>query len=105
MFGKNPQLRPLQLRKELLVAESELNRAQLEEDCVTLKLEVQAFTHRIRTVGSVAAITTTLVALFAAWRRPAAAPVAKKTSWLQTLLAGAGLLSTFWTAGHPRDSN
>ena len=107
MFGKNPQLSPLQLRKQLLLAESELSRAQLEQDCLAIQVEVRIYTRHLRTVGGVAAITTALVALFAAWRRPAAAaaaPAAKKTSWLQTLLAGAGLLSTFWTAGSPRES-
>jgi hypothetical protein len=105
MFGKNPQLSPLQLRKQLLLAESELSRAQLEQDCLAIRVEVRMYTRHLRTVGGAAAITTALVALFAAWRRPAtAAPAAKKTSWLQTLLAGAGLLSTFWKAGPPRES-
>ena len=106
MFGKIPQLSPLQLRKQLLLAESELSRAQLEQDCLAIQVEVRIYTRHLRTVGGVAAITTAAVALFAAWRRPAAAaaPAAKKTSWLQTLLAGAGLLSTFWTAGSPRES-
>jgi len=104
MFGKNPQMRPLQLRKQLLLAESELNRAQLEQDCLALQVEVQAYTHRMRTVGRVVTITTTLLALLAAWRRPAAAPVVQKPSWLQTFLKGAGLLATFWTAGQPPKS-
>jgi len=32
MFGKNPHMTPLELRKQLLIAESELNRVQLAED-------------------------------------------------------------------------
>jgi hypothetical protein len=102
MSGKNPQLTPLQLRKQLLLAESELNRAQLESECLALRLEVQGFARRIRTVGCVVSVTTALVALLAAARRPAAAPVAQKSSWLQTLLQGAGLLATLWTTGHSR---
>lgn len=102
MLGKNPKLRPLQLRKQLLLAESELNRAQLEQDCLAIRLEVQAVTHRIRTVGCVVSIATALLALLAALRRPAAAPTVKKPSWLQSLLKGAGLFATFWPASHTR---
>ena len=32
MFGKNPRMNPLESRKQLLIAESELNRAQLVGD-------------------------------------------------------------------------
>ena len=101
MFGKNPQLTPLQLRKQLLLAESELHRAQVEADCLALRREVQAFTHRVRTVGCVVSTATTLLALLAAWRRPAAVPVAQKTSWLPALLKGAGLFAAFWSSGRP----
>ena len=32
MFGKKPRLNPLESRKQLLIAESELNRAQLVQE-------------------------------------------------------------------------
>jgi len=101
MFGKNSQLTPLQLRKQMLLAESDLNRAQLQADWFSVETEVHALTHRIRTVGCIVSTATALLAVLAAWRRPAPAPVAQKTSWLQALLQGAGLLVTFWKAGRP----
>jgi len=103
MFGKNPQLTRLQLRKQLLLAESDLNRAQFEQDWLAMQTEVHALTRRVRTTGYVVSATTALVALLAAWRRPAAgpAPVAEKPAWWQSLLKGAGMLSTFWIAARP----
>lgn len=99
MFGKNPPLTPLQLRKQLLLAESDLNRAQLERECLALRLEVHACAHRLRTVGWVVSTGAALAALVAAWRRPVATPASGKTSWWRTLLNGAGLFSSFWAAG------
>jgi len=32
MFGKEPALSPLELRKRLLIAESEINRIQLQQE-------------------------------------------------------------------------
>ncbi len=102
MFGKNPPLTPLQLRKQLLVAESDLNRAQLERECLALRLEAHACAHRLRTVGWVVSAGAALAGLLAAWRRPAATPAAAaKTSWWHTLLQGAGLVSTLWAARRP----
>ena len=40
MFGKNSRMTPLELRKQLLIAESELNRAQLAEDMSALYADV-----------------------------------------------------------------
>ena len=89
------------MRKQLLLAESDLNRIRLEQDWLAIHVEVRALTHRIRTVGCVVSTATALLALLAAWRRHAAPPAAPKTSWLQKLLNGAGLLSAFWPTGHP----
>ena len=36
MFGKKPRLNPLESRKQLLIAESELNRAQLVQEWQTM---------------------------------------------------------------------
>jgi len=98
MSGKNPRLNPLASRKQLLLAESELNRAQLVQDWQAVADGVRAVADRARTLGSIAATAASLVAVFASFRRQKSAPTAEKPSWLQTLLKGAGLLSTVWQA-------
>ena len=46
MFGKNPRVNPLNTRKRLLIAESELNRAQLTQEWGTLTAGIRTFTDR-----------------------------------------------------------
>ncbi|MBC8000961.1 MAG: hypothetical protein H7X97_00110 [Opitutaceae bacterium] len=83
-------------RKLLLVAESDLNRAQLVEDVVALTAGVRTVADRARSFGSIASSIAVLAVGLAAFQRgkPAAATV--KPSWLQTILKGAGLVSTIW---------
>ena len=91
----------LELRKQLLLAESELNRAQLVRDVETLTAGVRSFTDRAKTLGSIASSATTLVVGLAAFRSGKPADIGAKPSWLQTILKGAGLISTLWTAFRP----
>ena len=98
MSGKKPRLNPLASRKQLLIAESELNRAQLVQDGQAVADGIHAVADRARTLCSVAAIAASLVAGFASFRRQKSAAAAEKPSWPQTLLKCAGLLSTVWQA-------
>ncbi len=88
----------LESRKRLLIAESELNRAQLVEDLVSLSEDVSTIGERARSFRSIASAVAVLVAALAAFcgRRPARAT--EKASWTQTILRGAGLVSTLWLA-------
>ena len=98
MSGKNLLMNPLESRKQLLVAESELNRAQLVQEWQTMADEVHSLTTQARTIRSIASAAAALVAGLASCRRKASAPAAEKPSWLKTILKGAGLVSTFWRA-------
>ena len=98
MFGKNPQINPLQSRKQLLLAESELNRAQLAGDVAALAANVRALTERAKTLGSIVSSAALLLAGLAAFRRGKPANAGAKPSWVRTILKGAGLASTFWAA-------
>lgn len=102
MFGKNPRMNPLESRKKMLIAESELNRAQLVGEMAALTSDVRALTDRARSFGSIASSAALLVAgLTALWRgKPVTAD--PKPSWLQTILKVAGLVSTFWLAFRSR---
>ena len=88
----------LESRKRLLIAESELNRAQLVQEWQTMTDEVHSLTSQARTISSIASAAASLVAGLASCRRKASAPAAEKPSWWQTILKGAGLVSSFWQA-------
>jgi hypothetical protein len=86
------------LRKELLIAESELNRAQLAGDMAALTAEVRTLTDRAKSFGSIASSAAVLVAALAAFKRGKPVDADAKPSWLKTILKGAGLISTLWLA-------
>jgi hypothetical protein len=98
MFGRKSHVTPLESRKQLLIAESELNRAQLVGDMAALTAGVRTLTDRAKSFGSIASSAAVLVAGLAAFRRTKAAPADEKPSWLQIILKGAGLISTLWLA-------
>jgi hypothetical protein len=89
----------LKSRKQLLIAESELNRAQLIQELETIKDKVHSLANQARTISSLASAAATLIAGLASLRRKKEpAPAAEKPSWLQTIVKGAGLASTIWSA-------
>jgi hypothetical protein len=98
MSGKHPHLNPLALRKELLIAESDLNRVQLIGDMVSLATAVNTLAVRALSFGSIFA---SAMALLSSFGKPAETPA--KSSWLQTILKGVGLISTLWVALRPKD--
>ncbi len=98
MFGKIPRMNPLESRKQLLIAESELNRAQLVQEWQAMANGVHSIADRARTISSLASDAASLIAGLASFRRKKSAPAEQKPSRLQTLLKGAGLISTVWQA-------
>jgi hypothetical protein len=90
-------MNPLELQKQLLIAESELNREELVRAWQAMGSEVRSLTSRARNIGSIASSVASLVAALASSRPKASAPAAEKPSWWQTVLNGAGLLSAFWS--------
>jgi len=101
MFGKNPRLNPRAAQKELLIAESELNRAQLVWDGQALAHEVRALTHQAQTIASLASAAATLVAGFVSLRRKKSVAVAGRYSWLQALLQGSQTARSLWSKFRP----
>jgi hypothetical protein len=91
-------MNPLASRKKLLIAESELNRAQLVQDWQTLTAEVSGLAKEARTLRAIASATAGLVTGLISLRRKHRMPASAKPSWLQTLLKGAGQISTVWAA-------
>jgi collagenase-like PrtC family protease len=91
-------MNPLESRKQLLIAESELNRAQLVGDMAALTADVRTITGRAKSFGSIASSAAVLVAALAAFKRGKPVDADAKPSRLQTILRGAGLISTLWLA-------
>jgi len=98
MFGKGSRMTALESRKQLLIAESELNRAELLQDMVAVTAGVYTLTDRAKSFGSMASYAAVLVAGLAALRRGKSALTDAKPSWLQTIFKGTGLMSTLWLA-------
>ena len=93
---------PFASRKKLLIAESELNRAQLVKELQTISDKVRSLANQARTVNSLASAAVTLIAGLASFRRKKeSAPAAEKPSWLQTILNGARFVSTIWNEFRP----
>jgi hypothetical protein len=91
-------MNPLESRKQLLVAESELNRALMVGDMTALKADIRTFTDRAKSLSSIASSAAVLLAGLMTLRRGKRAEAAVKTSWLQKILKGVGLISTIWLA-------
>jgi hypothetical protein len=105
MPGKNPRLSPLELRKQLLIAESDLNRAQLVAETAALAAGVRSLNNRASSFGSIASSAAVLVTGLAALRNSRPADSDGKSSWLQTILKGAGRISTLWLAFRSQGRN
>jgi hypothetical protein len=88
---------PLASRKKLLIAESDLNRAQLAQEWRAMADNAQALAYRAGTIRSLASMSLTLVASLLSLRQKSDAPAPQKTSWLQTILKGAQLAGSFWS--------
>jgi hypothetical protein len=98
MFGKNPRMNTLAMRKQLLLAESELNRVQLGREMAELRAGIRTLTGRAQSFTSIVSSVAVLVSALATFRRSKSADAGAKPSWPQTILKGAGLISSLWLA-------
>jgi hypothetical protein len=96
-------MNPLASRKKLLIAESELNRAQLVQEWQAITDGVHTLTKRAKTLSFIVSAAAALVAGLASYRHKKSTPAAEKPSWLQTVLKGAGLVSTIWQTFRSQD--
>jgi hypothetical protein len=96
MPGKTSDLSPLESRKQLLVAQSELNRAGLADEWQGMAHGVRDFSQRAKNIASWTASAALLVAGVTALRRAPPRSGAAKTSLFQRILDGARVASTLW---------
>ena len=102
MSGKPSRLKALESRKQLLIAESELNRAELMQEWQTMAGEVRALARQAKTISAMASVAGLLVAGVSSFRHKKSAANADKPSWVQTLLKSAGVVSAVWSAFRSR---
>ena len=98
MLDKTSHLSPLESRKQLLLAESELNRDGLSEEWQAMTHSVQDLAHHVKTVAAWASSAALVVAGVSALRRDSPRSGIKKSSWFQKILKGARVASTLWLA-------
>lgn len=89
-------MNPLELRRRLLVAESELNRSQIIADCAEVTAGGRLFAERARSFGALLSSALILITATAAFQKGRSSAGARPASWLQTMIKGAGLVSTVW---------
>lgn len=92
----------LETRKQLLLAESEINREQLIRDTIALKAGIHTLTDRAKSFGSIASAAAVLATGLAAFRHSRSVPAGDRPSWLRRILKGAGMVSSLWLAFRSR---
>jgi hypothetical protein len=101
MLGKKFHVTPLESRKQLLLVESELNRVQLVNELHDLKSELYQLNEQVHAIGSVASSAAKLATTFSAIRSAFSHRKTAengKSSWLSTLLSGARMGVSLWSA-------
>lgn len=97
MPGTNTQLTPLAVRKQLLLVESEVNRAQLRGECASLKSQVGEWTHSVHSaVDCCASAVAAGQEALALIRDALSGHGRDKPSLLFTVIKGVRLGSSLW---------
>jgi len=102
MSQTSPRLKPLEVRKELLIAESEINRGQLAEQWQAMTAGFHKATARVKSAGLIASAAAMIMAGVSAFRPKSDSQHNAEGSWVQSLLKGAGLVSSVWMAFRSR---
>jgi hypothetical protein len=98
MCGQHHQLTRLRVRKLLLIAESELNRAQLVDEIGDLSLAIPTCSKQPRSIVSFLSASVVLVAEMALRLRTRPDRRTDMPTWLHALFMGFQVLRPFWTA-------
>jgi hypothetical protein len=102
MPRKVPRLNHLLIRKGLLIAESEINRANVLEEWATMKSGVHALAGRVKTVSAIASAAGVLMAAVSAFRRSNSAASQPRHSWFRSAFNGVRTASSLWFALRPQ---
>jgi hypothetical protein len=102
MPGKTNGLTALEMRKQLLVVESELNRAQLAHDLQAVTARIHHVTRQLGALGTLASTMgefgPMIAEFFKGFSRPKKNDGDEKASWLSRLFTGIRSGVDLWTA-------
>ena len=101
MPRKLPEVNLLELRKELLIAESEINRAHLVEEWEAMSDGIPRLLGRVKALSSIASAVAVVIAGVSAFRR-GTGTTTEKTSWFHLALKGAKMAVPIWLAFRAR---
>jgi hypothetical protein len=105
MPGKKISLTPLAARKQLLLLESDLNRAEFIEAARQWKMAVQDTKQQLTHLGSIVSTAVKLAATVATARRLFSRPSpAGRKSWLSILSDGMTIATSLWSMLRSRGS-
>jgi len=96
------ELTPLELRKQLLLAESDTNRTLLAEEWRSLHQAAAGLAHQARSGVTWASSASLLVAGWVAFRRFQQARRPVRPSWLLSLINGVRAGASLWLAHRAR---
>lgn len=98
MSGKAIKLNGLEARKQMLLIESELNRAQLLNEIHELKSTVRQIKSQVQSIGTIATSAAKLATTLLTIRRVFSGnqKESSKQSWMSNLLKGAQLCASLW---------
>jgi hypothetical protein len=101
MFGKKSHLNSLVSRKQMLIAESDLNRSLLSADWQTMAHVVGDIASRAKTISTWASTAALMMAGFTAWRNRTPLPGPGSSSWIHKIFRAARVATTIWLAFRP----
>jgi hypothetical protein len=87
----------LEWRKQLLIAESDLNRAHLLCEWQLMSADFSALASRAKAISGMASAAGWLVAGLSSFRSQQPTSAAARPSWWQTILKGARVASFLWS--------
>lgn len=102
MPGKMSRLKSLASHKQLLIAESELNRAQLAAEYRNFSEETCRLVSQASAISSLTSAAVTIVTALTPFGRKAASSGTEHFPWFKSLLKSAGLCTVIWRAFRPR---
>jgi MprA protease rhombosortase-interaction domain-containing protein len=86
------------MRRQLLIAESELNRGQLVEEWRTMTHGVSDLAHRAKTIAAWGSSAALLAAGLAAFGQRKSGAAGGRHSWFQRMIKGVRLARSIWMA-------
>jgi hypothetical protein len=102
MFGKPSPVAALALRKQLLITESELNRAHLSDECRVMTEGARRGAQQARNVIAWMSVPTLVAAGLLLLRRNRIVSTGEKPSWFKRALKVARLASSVFLALYMR---